>query len=168
MQQGLRPGTSHRVGKVQVLLLGLLVFGASRSISLLGSGWVHLSPAPGEAVPKKSSCFLKQSHLSRLRTFLSPPSAQCLVGAVSSLVRGRIHGEIPQGRIPILPGKSTTPQEVFWHLNSMLRHLLQPQELFMERQHLAKTPWTPGRAKACLGAQEGPCWGGNIPGIAQG
>lgn len=38
------------------------------------------------------------------------------------------------------------PQEVFWHLNSldqegfsrMLRHLLQPQELFMEKQHLAR------------------------------
>lgn len=38
------------------------------------------------------------------------------------------------------------PQEVFWHLNSldqegfsrMLRHLLQPQEIFMERQHLAR------------------------------
>lgn len=65
---------------------------------------------------------------------------------MSSLVRGRIQGEIPQGRILILPGKSTTPQEVFWHLNSLdqegfnriLRHLLQPQELFMERQHLTK------------------------------
>lgn len=134
---------------------------------------VYLSPAPkgaGEAVPKTTRS-LSQTHPSRRRTFLAPPSARWLVRAVSSLVKGRIHSEISRGsqeQHPDLPRKvSHAPRRCFgtcipWTTEGatsggMLGHLLQPRELSAEEQ----TPWAPGLTESLSRRPRGPLLDGN-------